>query len=220
MITNFACIQACCDTYNNPSAFDKWFDGSDTDEVVCGLKFYDDCVVLALRGSTTFLDWIRDFNAAMIQTDIGGVEAGFYIGQSLALSLIVPLLPKDKKIFVTGHSLGGGRAQQVAAKLIKQGFMVSVVTFGSPRPGDSTLAAILATVSNVAYKNGPDYVTEVPIPIHPLLPYVHPSPWVVLNEPPRADDDWGLLGWHHSELYLKALYSSQLEASVGTRSLS
>lgn len=205
MLSDLDCIRACHDTYCNPSAFDHWFDGSTTDGVVFGLKFYSDCSLLALRGSAVFLDWIRDFNAAMLHTAIGGVEMGFYIGSDLVISETLDLLPKNKSIYITGHSLGGGRANIIGAKLIKMGYEVQIITFGAPRPGDSTLAAILGTMPNRAYKNGPDYVTDVPIPIHPLLPYVHPSPWIELQASPLVLDDWGLLSWHHSELYLQAL---------------
>lgn len=53
--------------------------------------------------------------------------------------MLLPYLTKDKSIFITGHSLGGGRAHQFAALLIRLGYKVTVVVFGSPRPGDSAL---------------------------------------------------------------------------------
>lgn len=206
MLSDTDCIQACVDTYIAPQQFSIWYDGHETDQVVCGIKQYSDCTLVAFRGSSTFLDWIRDFNAQMVQTPIGGIELGFFIGlNSLACRMRDACALSGQKIYVTGHSLGGARAHIFAALLIKMGYAVEVVTFGAPRPGDKILRSILAQHPNRCYKNGPDYVTDVPIPVHPLLPYEHMSPLIPLNQPPHEGDEWGLLAWHHSDLYLTAL---------------
>jgi hypothetical protein len=208
MLTDYGIALLCQALYDTPdTSFDRIFN---TDEVYCGLKTYDDCNAVVFRGSTTFLDWWRDFQGAMVHTDdIGGVEMGFYIGLVRTLSDIQPFLPKDKLVYVAGHSLGGGRANIFAALLIKSGYNVIVVTFGSPRPGDANLKSILSTHAGRSYKNGNDYVTDVPIPIHPLLPYEHPRDLISVKAQPSIGDAWGLLSWHHCSLYIQALKGLQ-----------
>ena len=206
MITDLDCIKACVETYGDKpqSDFHFWFDGSKTDGVVFGVDTMTDCTLIAFRGSTVFLDWIRDFEAEMIHTSIGGVEKGFFDGLEECFAVVAGVAPKGNPIYVTGHSLGAGRAHIFAALLIKGGYNVEVVTFGSPRPGDAELAKILNPFPIRSYKNGPDYVCDVPLPL-PLLPYDHPSKLIPLYEKPSADDEWGPLSWHHSQLYLQAL---------------
>ncbi len=206
MLTDLQCVELCADLYGDQSQFDHIYN---VDEVYSGLKFYPDCTAVVFRGSTTFLDWIRDFQGAMVQTDIGGVEMGFYTGLRDTLAALSPGIPKDTPVKVSGHSLGGGRAYLFAALLIKMGYNVSITTFGSPRPGDAVLKGILAPYPITAYKNGTDFVTDVPIPIHPLLPYEHPRDLIGVNSPPSAGDAWGLLAYHHIQLYQKALENGQ-----------
>ena len=202
MLTALQICDLLVDLYGDQKAFDFI---SNVDEVCAGMKYYPDCTLIAFRGSTIFLDWIRDFQACMIQTDIGRVEMGFYTGLKDTLAKLAPGIPKDKPVYVTGHSLGGGRAYLFAALLVKSGHHVIMTTFGAPRPGDGILKGILAPYPISAYKNGNDYVTDVPIPIHPLLPYEHPRDLIPVNSPPQDGDSWGVLAYHHIQLYRKAL---------------
>lgn len=204
MITDYEVIQLVQALYDKPEAsFDHI---SNSDEVYAGVKSYPNCTAVIFRGSTTFLDWLRDFQGAMLRTDnIGGVEMGFYTGLVKTLETLSPFINKDLPVLVGGHSLGGGRAAIFAAILVVAGYDVEVVTFGAPRPGDATLKKILAPYPVRPYKNGNDYVTDVPIPIHPLLPYEHMRDLIMVNAPPPRGDIWGLLARHHSQLYLAAL---------------
>lgn len=205
MISGLQAAQLCQSLYDGDTVFDHIYN---VDEVYAGLKYYPDCTAVIFRGSTTFLDWIRDFQGAMVQTDVGGVEMGFYLGLRGMLRVLQPGLIKNKPVIVVGHSLGGGRAHIFAALLVKAGFTVQVITFGAPRPGDATLKDILAPYSVNSYKNGNDFVTDVPIPIHPLLPYEHPRALIAVNAAQLEGDglpDWGVLRFHHCQLYVKAL---------------
>lgn len=208
-ISDLQIVDLLINLYSDQKAFDFI---SNVDEVCAGLKYYPDCTLVAFRGSTTFLDWLRDFQACMVQTDIGRVEMGFYVGLRATLGALTAGIPKDKPVIISGHSLGGGRAYLFAALLIKAGYNVRVVTFGAPRPGDAELKGILAPYSVNAYKNGnsfenQDFVTDVPLPIHPLLPYEHPRELIPVYAEPPADDNWGVLRFHHIQLYQKALAS-------------
>jgi len=192
--------------YGKQDAFERVLD---VDGVYAAVKYNLDSTLIAFRGSTTFLDWIRDFQACMVPTSVGSVELGFYHGLRGVLQNILPGLPKGMPVQVAGHSLGGGRALIFGALLVEAGYTPEIITFGAPRPGDAQLTKTLKDCAITAYKNGVDYVTDVPIPIHPLLPYEHPRYLTALLEYPDPDDEWGILAWHHLQLYQKGLQNGQ-----------
>lgn len=207
MLSDLDCANLCQAQYDGKAIFDQSFSINGVD---FSIKNYDDCGAIIFEGSHDLPDWISNFDAVMVDTTIGGVEQGFYMGLSQCLLKAIPLLPKGKPIFVTGHSRGAAHAHLFAALLIKAGYDVVVVTFGSPRPGDARLAAILSTKPNRSYRNyldfdNQDFVCDVPLPLPPLTPYVHPSQQVIINSPAAPGDSWGILSRHHLFLYTKAL---------------
>jgi hypothetical protein len=49
-------------------------------------------------------------------------------------------------------------------------------------------------------------VTDVPVHIPDLAPYVHPRrPLIDVTAAPPAADAWGPFAWHHMALYARAL---------------
>jgi hypothetical protein len=86
----------------------------------------------------------------------------------------------------------------------------AIVAFGCPRPGYHQLADLLAAVPLRSYRNGNagnhDYVTDLPFTL-PAFPFVEPRPFIDICAPPPANDRWGLLAYHHIELYEQALVS-------------
>lgn len=179
--------------------------------VTYGVKFYPDCTVVAFEGSHNLPDWISNFAAVMMQVpDFAGVEQGFYSGLPEVFTSVAPKVDKSKRVYVTGHSRGAAHAHIFAAIMIKQGYQVEVVAFGSPRPGDAQLAAILAKAPNRSYRNyhdfdEQDYVCDVPFDITLVAPFKHPGKQIVVDVAPHPDDPWLILSRHHLFLYAKAL---------------
>jgi hypothetical protein len=76
-----------------------------------------------------------------------------------------------KPIILVGHSYGGAVASVTAARLLlaDPGRDVRLLTFGSPRPGDARLQALLSRARQI-------HVANVGDPV-PLLPPIAPDTW-------------------------------------------
>jgi len=165
------------------------------------------------RGSTTFLDWVQDFeNAALPFPDqhLGAVHNGFRDGVLSVIGWINSLV--GDSVVVVGHSLGAGHAALYAGYRVCDGLPVDkIVMFGEPRPGGSKLASILAATPIMSYcnfdRNGHDRVTDVPFNIPFVLTYQHPKPLTYVSASPKPNDHWGIFCWHHAILYAKAMGS-------------
>lgn len=69
---------------------------------------------------------------------------------------------QNKKLYVTGHSLGGAMATICASRLSAQGMNVEgLYTYGSPRVGDGEFVANLK-VNHFRFVNNNDAVPKVP----------------------------------------------------------
>jgi hypothetical protein len=126
---------------------------------------------LAFRGteSTNHVDWLRDaeFRPA---TGVFGtmVHSGFRRALDEVWSDIVPhVTGHDRKLVITGHSLGAGLAALAAARLAATDNTVDdVYTYGSPRVGLKDFAAAYnAALGTNTYRviNHIDIVTRVPL---------------------------------------------------------
>ena len=152
--------------------------------------------------------WIRDLEAVPIwDSRLGFVHAGFMMGMYDVLAAVALAAVKD--IVVTGHSLGGARARILAALLAYSGKPVSqCCVFGSPRPGFANLSRILQKSATplASYRNYHDPVPLVPAAWVPVIgdPWVHPDPWISLEEH-SAPDDLEPLRDHHIQRYLDGL---------------
>ena len=166
-----ACAAASLMAYTHaPNVF-----AADTDTQVLVLEEADH-IIIAFRGTSNIRDWITD--AQFMRTvlsdhpDVGRVEvhSGFLRAFE---SVIVPLttylrqlVVGERKVFVTGHSLGGALAILCAFELKKQSFNVQqVYTFGQPRVGNGAFKKLYeAPLGNqtfrVVYQE--DIVARVP----------------------------------------------------------
>ncbi|SRR5579871_684776 len=210
----------CLGIYANPGlpavTWDRFDDGKDSDQICWGVKVVDDCDVLVFRGSITFEDWRRDFDAwanPFGHAAIGPVHPGFLLGLDQVLQEYRDFRGNSgRKLVVAGHSLGAGRASILCGLAIVAGIVpAGRVVFGEPRPGFPPLARLLASIPDSrSYKNGKfgsfehDLVTDVPVRIGPLQ-YVHPTPLVEVSALPPPDDEWGIFSYHHMQLYARAL---------------
>jgi hypothetical protein len=88
-------------------------------------------------------NWISDFDTHLTST---GLAEGFAEAASIVLDRLREILAKisngEKRLFLSGHSLGGALAVVAASKLTSNAPIAveAVYTFGMPRPGSSDFA--------------------------------------------------------------------------------
>jgi len=145
-----------------------------------------DGVVIACRGTLppaadlpSMLDWIQDVFFSMpksVNGLPGKVHSGFYMAVN---SVWEPLLKEvsrqldaagpETKIYITGHSKGGGMASILAMLLFNESGLLNlhkppqVFTFASPKPGDTGFAQVYnANITQESYENYLDVVPFLP----------------------------------------------------------
>lgn len=93
------------------------------------------------------------------------IDASFVIASGFQL-----LSPNKPTVFM-GHSLGGAVAAVVALYAANRGYPVqSVITIGSPKPGDVVLASALSTLPYYRLETAGDLVPSIPQPLPMPLP--------------------------------------------------
>ena len=129
--------------------------------------------ILAFRGTQSGGSILQDLKVIQRRTPEGRLHAGFADGYADIHSHVVSRLRRfsAKRVWLTGHSLGGALAVVGANRLEEAGFGVAgVVTFGQPMVAMPDLARVLGRRFRgryVAFVNGSD-----PVP-RAVLPYVH-----------------------------------------------
>jgi len=132
-------------------------------DTYCLVQESDDCIVVAFRGTDSIRDWITDakfFRELYMVT--AGVNVEVHEGFLEAWRSILPVLNAhlkkisvaDRKIFITGHSLGGALGILSALQLKCQGFQIAqVYTFGQPRVGNGAFKRLYdAALGNVTFR--------------------------------------------------------------------
>jgi predicted lipase len=219
MVTDLELAQVCWNLYYDANKLDHIVS---TEGVTVGISHSAEHSIICFRGSITFLDWLRDFQAQMVFDDeLGGVEFGFMQGLRRIIGQRPDGAVPSKPVYITGHSLGAARALIFAALERLRGLPIAGVTvFGSPRPGAAKLKEILAPVPVRVYKNRHDPVCELPLNIPLLDPYVHVRELIHVDAAPApeeiVDDVWGIAPDHRMDLYLKALQAGAGHAVVTT----
>lgn len=201
-----------------------WDLGLDTEVLV---TYQDDFAIVAIRGTEGEL--------ADIKTDLSTYWSDLHLYDRTVMAhhgflqvarLVAAKLMKEivkpgsalggLPITLTGHSLGGAAATLTAAIMRAEGFHVPrVVTFGSPRPGDSALRDWLESNGTefIRVVNAMDGVTAIPFL---LWGYRHVGELLYLNSEGayRSPSIWqrillrtkarkGLVGAHSMKLYLE-----------------
>lgn len=136
------------------------------DQVEVYFKFYPDQTAIVFPGSRTETDWIRDaVSFEQIQHSfMGPLPFGFAIGEQDTYAVVRPMIPRNPVIII-GHSLGGPRADYLAANLINGGWGaqdIDILTFESPNSGSQILNDILAAVRIRRYRMMQDGITILP----------------------------------------------------------
>lgn len=214
MITPLNAANLLLALYNGGDAW-KQFDfvepGAGDHGVCWAVKRTAGVSVVCLRGSATFEDWMRDFDAVAppwTHKGLGPVHPGFVIGMEEAYQEIQKYVAGP--VVVTGHSLGAGRSAILAGLFLLDGKTVAAkMVFGEPKPGFVQLARLLSRIpQSVSYRNGDahhhDLITDVPLSFPPEE-YVHPEVLTEVCAPPSPGDSWGVFAWHHLQLYQQAL---------------
>lgn len=129
-------------------------------------------VFVVFRGTKTLEDWLSDFGFPQVSHPWGHVERGFsliYDQCSASVKNAVKSAGPGVRVFVTGHSLGGGLAVLGAADLVS--FEAQMYSFAGPRVGDLAFASQFAKSVSVAWRivNTEDIVTTVPLATPQLM---------------------------------------------------
>ena len=156
-------------------------------------------IVCVFRGSDDIRDWFANFQAVRDPGPLQGTQAHEGFQDSLYPAVIAFTNAIDsyggdtKRIWITGHSLGGAICSLYAGMLIENGYEVyAVYNFASPRPGNDDYAVQL----NQAMQNRPHYRVVNDGDIVPHLPpepfFSHPGKRVLLyaNKKSTATSAW------------------------------
>ena len=133
----------------------------------------DGDMVVAFRGTQSVASVVQDLRFIRERTPDGGLHGGFAAGYASLHDDLVTRLRRSRarRVWLTGHSLGGALAVVAADRLADAGHDVAgVVTFGQPRVCLGDLASSLGPRLHrryLAWVNDGDVVPKL------VLPYVH-----------------------------------------------
>ncbi|KAM3146402.1 hypothetical protein pb186bvf_001371 [Paramecium bursaria] len=157
-----------CKRHPNFQNLQVFFNDSQNAQGYCGYDADKDRVVLAIRGSVDFTNYLNDLNFVKTSYDrCGGckVHQGFYkTYENLANNLLgcaytLNAEHPDAQIIVTGHSLGASQATFAAIEVKHLiGHLNNfngLYLYGTPRVGDSAFATY------VEKELGPTYISRV-----------------------------------------------------------
>ena len=145
----------------------QYFEKGDTQAF---LAISSNFLLLSFRGTQSFLDWQTNLNIRLVKFSIGKVHRGFRFGfhrvwKSLKEAL-VEFNKQKRRIWVTGHSLGGALATLTADQLSALNMDVGgLYTFGQPRVGDRNFAKQFdQKIKHRSWRfvNNEDVVTHLP----------------------------------------------------------
>jgi predicted lipase len=177
-------------------------------------------VVVAIRGTEDFLEWVKDFDLILVPfpyAAAGNSEQGFNsfyatfrTGNTVTSPRVVQTISQlvadgtVKTLRIAGHSLGSALVTMLALDLAANKIYVNPVayTFASPRVGDKVFAGtydnLVASSWRVANLN--DLVPQLP---PQLAGYVHVDAEVPVNSDDHTRQT--IVCWHALLTYLNTL---------------
>jgi len=131
----------------------------------CYVAWNTDSMVIAFRGTepTQWNDIKADLRAWLVKDDkcSGRIHTGFHHEVHKILDRVqitVGQMRHKKKLYITGHSLGGAMATVAASKIENVDLLC---TFGSPRTGTKSFVKNIPA-KHIRYVNNNDVVPTVP----------------------------------------------------------
>ncbi len=105
------------------------------------------CVLLSYRGTESIGDWLLNVSIAPAERPYGRVHGGFSAGFETVRGLVENALGEanldTKRLWLTGHSLGGALATITAAEWVDQRPVTGIYTFGQPKAVGARPARLL-----------------------------------------------------------------------------
>ncbi len=152
----------------------------------------DKNIIIVFRGTDNINGWIGNFQAVYDPGPLEKTKAHEGFQDALFPSvlqlteLVKQAKPKSKKIWITGHSLGGALSSLYAGMLSENGYSVyGIYTFASPRPGNGDFQVQLNNKIN-----GPHYRIANSGDMVPHLPpepfFSHPGKRIILYRDGRS----------------------------------
>jgi triacylglycerol lipase len=158
-----------------------------------------DNIVCVMRGSDSVEDWFANFQAAHNPGPLRNTRAheGFQDALYPAVIALTNAIDNQggagKRIWLTGHSLGGALCSLYAGMLLENNYPVyGIYTYASPRPGDDNFATRL----NKKLEHGPHYRIANEGDVVPHVPpepfFSHPGRRILLqyNRRQRSKSAW------------------------------
>ena len=136
--------------------------------------------ILAVEGTNETTDWVTNLKFLIKRDDC---HRGFKNNANRTLAQLVVAyegLNPERKLVITGHSLGGATATLIADLLWESGNKnIALVTAGSPRPGGRSLRGRLTGLEHHRFVHGNDIVPGTP---PRLVGFVHTHPRTYLPD--------------------------------------
>ena len=135
--------------------------------------------ILAIEGTQEKTDWITNIKFLFRRNDM---HRGFKANAERTLTNMIANgldMPHEKRLVITGHSLGGASATCLADILKERYPDLILVTFGSPRPGGKKLKERLSDLTHYRYVHGDDVVPRTP---PSFAGFVHTAPEIHLED--------------------------------------
>lgn len=149
---------------------DQHFLNHGTTDTQAFITHNDKIILISVRGSASFDDWLRDFDARQvpIKNGTGNAHRGFHdaylVAQEFTEDYLARFYTNGQTIIVTGHSLGGSIALLLADWIKRRAEAPKVIlyTYGAPRAGDSIFVESAKDLVHHRIINNNDLVPSVP----------------------------------------------------------
>ncbi|MGY1952645.1 lipase family protein [Pseudomonas pergaminensis] len=149
--------------------FDDEEFGTDTQAFI---SHHDEVILIAVRGTASAADGLRDANAHQVAfaEGVGKAHEGFYQAYRAMRDFVLHYLTQfhiGQRIVICGHSLGGAIALLLAEALRRipdHNYNILLYTYGAPRAADAEFTLGASTLVHHRIVNHNDPVPSVPAP--------------------------------------------------------